>query len=74
MKVSADITQLENSGMYLNIQNDDYLNLGIWTSCLYKKVFYQRENIQYFMIFKDSECRKEFESNLFDFKIIWESE
>lgn len=75
MIARAEITQLENNGLYFNLLNKDYEHIGVWTAVYNTKaVLYKSDNIIYLMQFKTDEARKEFESNTKNkLKILWDS-
>jgi len=75
MIVKADCNQIEDDGMYLNIENNQYIRLGVWTDCSqFKTVLYKRNNEVWFMQFRDEDAREEFELvSRSGLEILWES-
>jgi hypothetical protein len=76
MIVKAECSQLENRGLFMNIINEEFSRLGVWTN-IYSivAVLYKTDNNIYFMTFKTARDRLEFETNQsIKLEILWDSE
>lgn len=76
MIVRAECNQLENHGLYMNIVNEEFSRLGVWTN-IYSiiAVLYNADKNVYFMTFKTANDRLVFETNTkVKLEILWDSE
>lgn len=76
MIVRAECSQLENHGLYLNIINEEFSRLGVWTNIhSIIAVLYKTDNNIYLMTFKTARDRLEFEATIrVKLETLWDSE